>query len=195
MSYFPPEFNPRDDVVGVLALAAIEAEDGTHRFMVGTDGRFIDSAGHAWFGSQLLSVGDLELSINGTAPSGALTLSFIQDPDAPDLIAQMREQGVAAIEGRPLTFYQQPLRAMAEFYAPTLAPIPWLTRTMRRLTFDATGAQERSISVEFEAASEYRRTARRRVYNTTDHSQMVGATNPSLSFVPRDNWRSEKMFR
>ena len=52
MSFFPADFDPRDDVVALLDLCAIDTTDGTFRFMVGTDGLFVDSAGQEWCGRE-----------------------------------------------------------------------------------------------------------------------------------------------
>ncbi|ETX26596.1 hypothetical protein RISW2_21760, partial [Roseivivax isoporae LMG 25204] len=90
MSFFPEGFDPRDDRVGMLDLCAIDTPDGPARFIVGTDGRFTDTAGEVWHGSTLLSVDQLQMTINDVAPRGALVLSYFQDPDAPSLASELR---------------------------------------------------------------------------------------------------------
>ena len=132
--------------------------------------------------------------IGGGAPSGSLALSFFQDPLAPNVVADMKRLGLDYIKGRAITFYIQPIKTMAEFSAPTIAPIQWMQRTMRTLTFSASGSQDRTISVGFEAFTENRRGARRILLNTDGHAQILGASNPSLEFMPTTDFKEEKLF-
>jgi len=194
MTFFPADYDPRDPVAAVLDLCEIDTPDGAARFILGTDGKFTDANGNTWMGSQLLNVGSLESAIGGQAPEGEITLSYFQDPDADNLIAELRATGVDYIAGRPIKFLIQPSGSMAEFQAPTVAPIQWLERTMRVLSFSASGALDRSISVSFEAWSEDRQGALRIVLNTEGHAQLTGSANPSLEFMPTDNFQEEKLF-
>lgn len=194
MSFFPDDFDPRDEVIAVLDLVEIDASDGTHRFLVGTDGVFTDSAGRAWAGSALASVSGLESAIDGVAPEGEISLSFFQDPTMPDLIGQVKALGLDCIKGREIRFYLQPIRSQAEFQAPTTPPLLWCTRIMRQLRFTASGAQDRSISLSFETWAERRRAARRLVLNETGHRILTGASNPSLSLMPTSDFEEEKLF-
>lgn len=194
MTFFPDDYDPRDPVAAVLDLCEVDTPDGPARFILGTDGVFTDVNGNTWVGSQLLGVGGLESAIGGQAPEGEITLSYFQDPDASSLISELRALGVDYIAGRPIRFLIQPIRTMAEFTAPTVAPHQWLERTMRVLTFAASGALDRSITVSFEAWSEDRQGALRIVLNTEGHAQLTGAANPSLEFMPTDNFQEEKLF-
>lgn len=194
MSFFPSGFNPRDHRAGLLDLCLIDSTAGVGRFIIGADGVFTDTNGDQWFGSQLINAGSLGASIGGAAPEGSLTLSYFQDPNADDLISDIKELGVSCIEGRAITFYVQPVGSMAEFYAPTVAPIQWMQRTMRTLTFSADGAQGRSISLTFEAWTEQRKGSRRVVLNTQGHAQLIGESNPSLEFIPTVDFQEEKLF-
>ncbi|WP_245597408.1 hypothetical protein [Leisingera caerulea] len=155
---------------------------------------FTDINGDKWFGTQLASVSSLASALDGQAPEGSLTLSFFQDPDADNLIAQVKELGLQYIKGRPITFYIQPINSQSEFYAPAVAPVQWLQRTMRTLVFRESGAQDRSISVTFEAWSENRRASRRIILNTEGHAKLIGEENPSLEFMPTDDFEEEKLF-
>lgn len=194
MSFFPSEFDPRSSTAFVLNLANVSTPDGDFGFIVGVDGVFTDVNGKEWFGSQLIQPGDDEFAINGVAPSGQMTLSFFQDPAAPDLVKEVKSLGSDYINGHPITFYIQPLRSQAEFYAPTMAPLPVMVRTMRRINFSLGGAQDRAISLSYESAFEDRRGARRLVYNTEDHARLIGYQNPSLEFIPTSDWQEEKLF-
>jgi hypothetical protein len=194
MSIFPEEFDPRADVVIVLSLVLVDTPDGAFGFMPGIEGRFVDTTGRIWWGSQLISVGDLQFALNGSAPTGNLSLSFFQDPDAPNLVAEVRALGADYVAGREIIFFEQYLNDHAEFYAPLWGPTEILRRRMRKVTVSAEGPQQREISVSFEGPFENRRTARRRVYNSEDHSALVGASNPSLNFIPRDVNFKEKLF-
>ena len=117
MPFFPESFDVTADVIGVLHLASIETDDETVRFVVGTDGRFVDINGFSWYGSSLFSVGELEVAINGIAPSGEASLSYFQDPAMPELIDDIKLQGADAVDGRPIRFYVQPLLAAEDLQA------------------------------------------------------------------------------
>ncbi len=184
----------RDEIVAKLDLAAIDTAEGTFRFIVGVDGRFTDLYGHQWIGSQLISAGALEASINGTAPAGSISLSYISDPEMPDLAGEIRALGLDYVRDREIRFYVQPFGDLAEFYAPRFAPIRIMSRRIKGLTVRADGELVRTISLSFESAWEARVAQRRRIYNTADHSKMVGHANPSLEYMPTDTFQTEKLF-
>lgn len=194
MSFFPVGFNPRADVVYSFPLVDVETDDGSFGFIPGRDGIFTDVNGKKWYGSALIDLPDLGLSINGTAPTGQISMSFFQDPDAPDLIGQIRELGLEVIEGRPLTIYIQPMNGPEEMYAPVFPPVAVMTRTMRSLSNTADGEVQRSITVTFESPFEDRKTARRRILNTQGHAEILGAPNPSLEFMPTNDFQEQKLF-
>ncbi|MGB1215863.1 MAG: hypothetical protein ACPG4X_21015 [Pikeienuella sp.] len=194
MSFFPDDYDPRDLVLGGLDLCEIDTPAGAQRFMIGTDGLFIDVNGNGWFGSELIGVTNLASAIGGNAPSGSVTLTFIQDPDEVDLISEVRALGMDYINGRSIKFFFQPIKSQAEFYAPTIAPIQFMERKMRTLTFAASGAQDRSITLGFEAWSEDRKSARRTILNTEGHSRMLDEYNPSLEFMPTHGVVLQKLF-
>lgn len=194
MSLIPAGIDPDAEVLFALNLAAVDTPDGIFRFLVGTDGVFRDVEGHEWAGCQLLQPSDDEFAIGGAAPSGSLTLAWFQDPSAPDLIAQVRELGAAYVAGRPITFYVQWCTTLEEMYAPTLPPVQVMRRTMREITWRLDGAQGRSLTLAYESAFDHRRGARRMVYNTDDHTRLIAAANPSLQFIPQDNFQAQKLF-
>ena len=194
MSFFPPEFDPRAEVVAVLDLVMIDTPDGPARFLLGVDGRFRDIDGDDWWGCTLISGTDLEMSIGGTAPSGSLTLSFEQDDLSDVLVSEVRALGQAYVDGRAITFLVQPLTAMEEFWAPLLAPITVAVRTARGVTFSAAGAQQRALTLSFEGPAAGRNEARGWTYCTTDHALLTGAANPSLELMPTDLWQEQKLF-
>lgn len=188
------QWNPRDRLVALLDLVNINTADGDFGFISGTDGVFTDVNGKMWYGSTLISVPRLQSAIDGVAPAGSIEMSFVQDPSDDDVVGQLRDLGLDYIKDRPISFYVQPLRSMEEFYAPTLPPELHTVRTMRTMTLAASGAAERSISVGFEPWTEDRRSARRIAYNTDGHARLTGAANPSLSYMPTENFEEEKLF-
>lgn len=194
MSLFPPAFDTRSDLVIALMLAKVTTVDGAHGFIIGADGRFVDVDGGIWWGSQLLSSSDLEFSIGGVAPSGIITFSFFQDPDAPDLIAQVQALGFDYLSGQPIDFYVQPFASHEEMTAPVMAPIRIARRTIRRVSWTANAARDRSISVSFEGPFEARGGKRGRVYSVTDHGVLIGSPNPSLTYMPRQTYQDQKLF-
>jgi hypothetical protein len=183
-----------DEVIGKFDLVNINTPDGDFGFMIGNDGIFTDVNDKKWYGSQLISVGKMEYAINGKAPSGEITLSFFQDPDAPDVVQKVKELGVDYVAGRLITFFYQPFSSIEEMYAPVAAPYPVATRVMRTLRFTSAGAQNRAISLSFESAWEYRRRMRRRVYNTVDHELLIGEPDPSLEYIPTELFEEQKLF-
>lgn len=194
MSFFPDGFDPRDPVAQVLDLVEIDAADGTHRFLVGTDGTFTDSQGRDWVGSALSTVSGLQSAIDGVAPEGTASMSYFQEPGEPDPIEQIKALGLDYVAGREIRFYCQPLGSVEELYAPAVAPILWMTRVMRQVSYRANGARDRSISVSFEAWSERRGAARRVKMDTEGHATLTGSANPSLEFKPTVDFEPEKLF-
>jgi len=183
-----------DEVVGKFELANINTPDGDFGFLLGADGIFTDINGKKWYGSQLISTNKLEYAINGKSPAGEITMSFFQDPDAPDVIQQLKALGSDYINNRLITFYIQPLTSMEDMYKPTIAPYKIATRVMRTIRLTAAGAQNRTIVLTFESAWENRRRMKRRVYNTVDHQRYIGGFDPSLSFIPTVDFEEEKLF-
>ena len=188
---------PEERAVGIFAaldLCEVNTLDGPARFILGADGVFTDINGNTWVGSQLGAVSSLGAAIGGEAPEGEITLSYFQDPDADDLIAQLIALGVDYVGGQEVRFYVQTFASHAEFYAPVKAPVLWLTRIARKLTFSAGGAQDRSITLSFEAWSENRMAAGRTVLNTKGHAKLIGEENPSLTYIPTTDFQEQKLF-
>jgi hypothetical protein len=198
MSFFPAGFDARADVVGLLQLVKINTPDGDFRFMLGVDGRFVDMNGDDWWGSVLADSPDIQMSINGVAPTGQITLAWFADPTQlgveATLIDEIKALGAGYVYGRPMTFYVQPLTDTAQFWAPVLPPIPFATVEMRSIAFGMSGAAERSISLSWEGAFANRNAARGYYYTTSDHARLTGASNPSLTYAPMDGRQVERLF-
>lgn len=194
MSFFPEGFNPRDDIYGVIGLIEVETPDGPARFMAGTTGVFRDAKGREWVGSQLLEANELEWSRGGEAPEGTISMSFFQDPQAPDLIAQMRELGAGYLEGRKIRYFVQPLRNIEEFYAPKLPIILIATRIAGSISYEMQGDIARRMTLSVEGPLAGRRATRSRFYSVEDHSRLVGSANPSLQFMPLESREEEALF-
>jgi hypothetical protein len=194
MSFFPPEFDPRADVVGALSLVNINTPDGDFGFLLGSDGIYGDVNGKAWHGAVIAESPKIDMSINGIAPAGQIGMGFFQDPDAPDLIGQIRALGVDYVRGRRITFYVVPMTDLAQLHAPVLAPIPLADFEMRSIEATASGPVQRRLSLSFEGAFVGRNTARGWYYTTADHAKLTGAANPSLTYAPMDGRQEEKLF-
>ncbi|MAY85583.1 MAG: hypothetical protein CML02_02495 [Pseudooceanicola sp.] len=189
-----PEFDLRDDVIGILDLVNLDTPDGEFGFLLGVDGVFTDVTGKAWVGSTALGSDRLQSAINGVAPEGRIAFSFFQDPQQPDLVEQVKALGIGYLTGRAISFWYQPISSVAELNAPVLPPRKWLTRTIRTLSVRANGARDRTLSLGFEAWTEDRRAARRITLDTRGHAQLIGAANPSLEFRPTSDFTEEKLF-
>lgn len=198
MSFFPPGFDPRADVAGLLQLASINTPDGDFGFMLGVDGRFVDVTGKEWWGTVLVNKPEVEVSINGAAPAGQLTLAWFADPTqiGPEatLIEEVKAVGSDYIRGRAMTFYVQPFTDTSQLWTPVIAPIPFAQVEMQSIGFSSSGGGERSISLSWEGAYRGRNLARGYYYTTTDHAKLTGAVNPSLTYAPMDGRQLEKLF-
>lgn len=194
MSFFPVGFDPRSPLVGCLNLAEVNTTSGDFRFMIGQDGIYTDISGRPWYGSQLITMGSSDVAINGTAPSGEVTLSFFQDQYAPSLISEVRSIGLDYVKDRPITFYIMPFSSHEELFDPVIAPIQVMQRIMTGISFSVESVQDRSITLSFESPFEHRKSARRLAYNTEDHARLIGEANPSLEFMPQENDEEEKIF-
>lgn len=194
MTFWPEGIDPRSEIIGFLRLASIDAPSGLARFMIGQDGIFTDKSGNQWFGSQLIDTSELTLSRDASAPSGKVTLSYFQDPDAPDLIDQINESGDSEISGSIVNFYLQPLTDVSEFYAPIFDPVLRARRTASGLRIKAQGDTIREITVSLEGPFRARVSSRGLFYSVTDHSSLVGSENPSLQYMPRLNQQIEKLY-
>lgn len=194
MTFFPADFDLDAPGAGVLHLVRLDTPDGYAHFMLGTDGVFQDTNGASWVGTQLFRSGDTPISINGSAPEGVLSMSWIQAEGAPSLVDELRDLGSDYVKGREIAFFVQPIDVIEEFYAPRWAPVRFRTGTMQAVSFEIDGPLRRKISLTFESTLIGRNTARGLTYTTTDHSTLVGTPNASLRNVPRDNRTPEKLF-
>lgn len=194
MSVLPSGFNPRDPSIGAMDLVSIDTPDGIFRFVLGGDGIFKDTLGREWIGSQLIDSSELRMSIQGEAPAGSLSLTFIQDPDDGDLVREIRDLGTDYVRGREIIFWVQPIGKMEEFFAPAFPPVRWMTRRAGHIEFDLSGALERRITLTFEGPFTGRNTAPGLQYTVADHARLIGAENSSLRFMPTDTFQEEKLF-
>lgn len=195
MSLLPTGFDPRAEVIYLLHLVQIDAVSGTYGFMPGQEGVYRDINGFSWYGSQLISAGEVAWSRDGSAPAGALTMSYFQDPSAPDLMQQLRETGDDQVRGRPVRFYIVPMTDAAQFYAPTFAPILIATKRAGSLAVEYEGDVTRRFQLTLEGPAALRRAARGLNYTVQDHNRLIGAAgNPSLEFIPNDTRTEEKLF-
>lgn len=187
-------FDARGEVIGVLDLVSIDTPDGVYRFLLGGDGRFRDVEGREWIGCQLFGASDLRASIQGEAPQGSLSMSFIQDPEDGDLVGEIRALGSDYVRGREVVFWDQPILSHNELYAPSLPPERLMTRRATYVEFDLSGALERRITLHFEGPFTGRNTAPGLQYTVADHARLIGEANSSLRFMPTDHYQEQKLF-
>jgi hypothetical protein len=190
----PSDYDLRSETIGVLDLVELDTTEGICRFILNEDGWFKDVNGNTWVGSKLISLSDLEFSINGTAPGVELTLAFLQDPEQQDLVAYVRSIGVEAVKERPARFYFQYIASTSEYFRPVYAPILLTTRRMMNIGYSFDGPQIRRLSVTVESAFSLRAKPVGGRYNVVDHSRRVGSYNPSLEFMPTHNFDEQALF-
>ena len=172
------------DAKAVFTLAELDTTDGPVRLLVGEDGIFTDKSGARWYGSSAIKVSRLRAANNGVAPAGQISFAYFAPTDGPDLIDQLKERGLAMIEGRSITFFVQRFFAVCEFHAPVEAPIQLARRVMRSFKVGHQGPTGRMITVGFESWAEDRSAARRIILNADGHARLIGQPNPSLSLMP-----------
>lgn len=191
---FPEEYDFSAENVGLIDLVYLDTVVGPARFILNEDGFFTDTSNNVWMGSKLISVSEIEFSVNGSAPALELTFSFIQDPDSADLIAAVKDMGLAAVKGRDATFYIQYMSALGEFYKPIFPPQKLTSRKMTNLGYSFDGPQIRGLSLTVEGPFNLRAKPIGLRYNTADHSRRVGHDNPSLEFMPTNQFDDEPLF-
>lgn len=184
----------RAEVLGVLHLVEITTLDGPFRFMLGVDGEFKDTNGRTWLGSTILAAGERTMMVGDEAPRGSLSMTFIQDPSMPDVVTQIKALGVDYVYGLPIKFWVQPFAKHEEAVAPVEAPRLMMTRKATGITFDIEGPARRVITLSYEGVGASGNQQLRRVYNTADHSRLVGAQNPSLQYIPQAAENDEPLF-
>lgn len=190
----PAGYDFKAEILGVIDLVELDTTEGPARFILGEDGWFKDVNGNKWLGSKLVTCSEVEFSINGTAPGVELSFSFIQDPDEEDLVAAVKTMGVEAVKGRPARFYLQYIASTAEYFRPVEAPQLLTTRTMMNIGYAFEGPQVRRLSLTVEGAFNLRSKPVGGRYNTADHSRRVGHENPSLEFMPTNNFDEQALF-
>jgi hypothetical protein len=194
MTFFPAGIDPRSDPFYALDLVSVDTVDGVFRFIIGADGIFTDSTGNAWVGAKLIRASDMRVSTQGESPSGSLTLSFIQDPDQPDLIGQVKALGTDYIKERDIVFWVQAFNSVDEFFAPVRPPTRFVTRKGSHIEYQAEGEAQRRIILHFEGPFTGRNAAPGLQYTVADHARLIGAPNNSLRLMPTNTFQVQKLF-
>jgi hypothetical protein len=190
----PANYDLRAPDIFVLDLVELDTVAGPVRLILGEDGIFDDVNGIRWVGSKLISMSEIDFSINGTAPGLELGFSFIQDPDAADIITQIQALGEDVVKGRKARIYMQYLESPQQFFAPVFPPHLLTERVMYGLNFSFEGPQIRRVSVSLEGPFNLRARAPGGRYNTVDHSRLVGSANPSLGLMPVSGYDEQQLF-
>ena len=181
-----------DEAVGAALMIELDTAEGFVRLYPGENGVFESADGKTWIGCTLLRMGDIKISSNGIAPTWEAQLSYVYDPDRPDLLAAIREYGVAAIDGRPCRLYFQYFGRLEEVFAPIWNPILIRTVTMRRLVYDF-GAQTRTISLVCEGPFPLRSKPLNGRYTDADQRRRHSG-DPSLEFMPTHGFDDQPLF-
>lgn len=194
----PANYDARAENVGFITLIELDTTLGKYGFLLGDDGWFQSIDGRKWLGSRLISSSEIEFSVNGTAPGIELSLTFIQDPDQPDLIGEMKEYGSEIVKGRRANFYIQYFEFLEEFFNPVYEPQLITSRVMMNLSYHFEGPQIRKISLQVEGPFNLRAKPVGGRYNTADHSRRLGlppsTINPSLEFMPVHGVDEQSLF-
>ena len=191
-----------DDIVGAALLVELDTTQGFLRFIQArqddeggdVNGTFTDTNGIDWLGSSLISMSDISVPRNGSAPLFDIGVSYTVDPAGGNLSSIVREYGVAAIEGRKAKVYLQYFGATSEMFKAVHAPYLQSTYIMRKLNYSLAGAQQRSVSVTCEGAFPLRSKPANGRYIVTDHQRKTSTTDVSLGFMPTNNNDEESLF-
>lgn len=181
------------EAVGRFVLFDIDATEGHVRLLLGENGLFDDINGNRWYGSKLLSMGDVEIPRNGEAPSFQVQCSYTYDPDRDDLVSAVRQYGVSSVDGRPAILYFQYLGRHEEMFAPIWQPIRVATYTMRKLIYSFDGPQTRRLTLLCEGGNPLRGMPKSGRYTDADQQRrFTGDT--SLEDMPKDGWDEQPLF-
>ncbi len=185
---FPVEFEFDGEFVGLLLLAELQTQEHTLRFILNDEGKFTDINSNVWLGSKLISMGDVEFSTGGDAPSSQIVLSLGSDPDAIDVVSEVQQYGVDAVRHRPCNIYVQYLGEIEERYSAIHEPILITSREMYNIRYNFDGPQTRQISITMEGPFNLRSQPINGRYTDEDHRRRSGTGDPSLEFMPVNNF-------
>lgn len=181
-----------DEVIGAALMIELDTAEGFLRLYLGENGVFHSADGKDWIGCTMLRMGDVKVSSNATAPTWEAQLSYVHDPDREDIMATIREYGVAAIDGRPCRLYFQYFGQLEEMFAPIWQPILFRTVKMRRLIYNYAGA-ERSVTLVCEGPFPLRSKPLNGRYTDADQRRRH-AGDPSLEFMPTNGFDEQPLF-
>jgi hypothetical protein len=182
-----------DEAVGAALLLELDTAEGFVRLYPGENGVFRDANGVDWIGCSLLRMGEVKVSMNATAPTWEASLSYVHDPSRTDILAAIRQYGVAAIDGRKCRLYFQYFGKLEEMFAPIWQPIKFRTNTMRRLIYNYTGPQERSVSLICEGPFPLRSKPINGRYTTSDQQRRFPG-DLGLEFAPVHGFDDQPLF-
>jgi hypothetical protein len=182
-----------DEAVGAALLLELDTAVGFVRLYPGENDLFTDASGNNWIGCSLLRMGDVKVSSNATAPTWEASLSYVYDPNRPDILAAIRQFGVAAIDGRKCRLYFQYFGQLEEMYAPIWTPILIRTVTMRRLIYNFVGTHERSVSLVCEGPFPLRSKPINGRYTTSDQQRRFPG-DMGLEFAPTHGFDDQPLF-
>lgn len=181
-----------DEVIGAALMIELDTAEGFLRLYLGENGVFRSADDREWIGCTMLRMGDVKVSSNATAPTWEAQLSYVHDPEREDILAVIREFGVAAIDGRPCRLYFQYFGQLEEMFAPIWQPILFRTVKMRRLIYNYAGA-ERSVALVCEGPFPLRSKPLNGRYTDADQRRRH-AGDPSLEFMPFQGWDDQPLF-
>lgn len=179
--------------VGAIMLLQIDSTDGFVRLVLGEDGYFVDISGNRWLGSKLLSMSEIESSLNGQAPAIQFTFTYTSDPTQSDLISAIRSYGVDSINGRSAKLYFQYLGCLEERLAPINSPILLASLIMRKLSYRIESDNMRAVDLVCEGPFPLRSRPVNGRYTDGDQ-QRRHAGDTSLEFIPTNGWDDQQLF-
>lgn len=182
-----------DEAVGAALLLELDTAEGFLRLYPGENGVFRDANKTDWIGCSLLRMGEVKISVNGTAPTWEAQLAYPYDPNRQDLLEVIRQYGLSAIDGRPCALYFQYFGQLGEMFAPIWQPIKFRTLTMRKLIYAYNGDTERSVTLLCEGPFPLRSRPRNGRYTTADQQRRFPG-DLGLEFMPTNGFDDEPLF-
>lgn len=189
----PETIDLKSESLFSILLCELDVDDGPLRFILGEEGRFIDVHGNEWLGTHLISIEDIDFSINGTAPGVNITLAYEVSDESRSLIADVRAYGVEAVRNRDIRFFWQHLERHEEYSLPVTEPVLLTTRRMMNISYSFEGPKQRAISVSTEGPFSLRASSPNGRWTDAEFRRRFNG-DPSLEFMPVDSFDEQALF-
>lgn len=203
----PANWDLEAEVVGALFLIEVDTVDGPLRFVLEDEMSFVDRNDNVWMGANLVSMSEIEFSIDGTAPGLTLEMSYTTDmPGANELMVKVQAMGLDAVLDRDCKIYIQYLGDATEFFMDAAGKVlagveePHLltTRRIKNIGYRADGPNVRALSISVEGPWSLRSRPINGTYSSADQRRRTAdnplGPDPALDVMPTNDYDSQPLF-